>query len=200
MDLGLQLTFQRDQERLLYSACDAAREIVRARYAAIGIMSDDGQSMSHFIHSGMDPKTVAQIGHPPVGNGILGKLIHKRLPLRLRDIASDPDSAGFPEGHPVMRSFLGVPIAAATIFGRLYLTEKIGANEFSDEDEMLAVCLATQVAVAYENAHLYDEIQRHAARLQLEIIARQQAEAAAEELRPKPDQELYEHKRKLSDE
>jgi len=192
MDLGLQLTFQRDQERLLYSACDAARAIVGARYAAIGLMADDGQSMSRFIHSGMDPETVAQIGRPPVGQGVLAKLIHKRLPLRIRDITADPDSAGFPEGHPVMRSFLGVPIAAATVLGRLYLTEKIGANEFSDEDEMLALCLANQVAVAYENARLYDVIQKHAARLQLEITARQQAEATVEELKAKVNQAMDE--------
>jgi CheY-like chemotaxis protein len=187
MDLGLRLTFLRDPERLLYSACDAAREIVGARYAAIGLMADNGRSMSHFVHSGMDPETVAQIGSAPVGKGILGKLIHKRLPLRIRDIASDPDSAGFPEGHPVMHSFLGVPIAAAMVFGRLYLTEKIGAPEFSDDDEKLAVCLATQLAVAYENARLYEEIQRHAARLQLEVAAHQQAQAATQAQRSKTE-------------
>jgi CheY-like chemotaxis protein len=179
VELSMRLTFQRDLERLLYSACACAHQILGARYAAIGILADDNQTLSHFVHSGMDSEAVARIGSLPVGKGLLGKLVRRRVPIRIPDIASDPDSVGFPKGHPEMHSFLGVPIATATVIGRLYLTEKIAAPEFSEDDENLAVCLANQVAVAYENARMYEEIQRHAAQLQLEITARQQAEGKA---------------------
>jgi PAS domain S-box-containing protein/putative nucleotidyltransferase with HDIG domain len=175
VELGLQLTFQRDTKRLLYIACEAARTIIGARYAAIGLFADDG-SVSDFTHSGMDPETVERIGHEPVGKGVLGKLAQNRMPIRIPDISRDPDAAGFPPGHPPMRSFLGVPIAAATIFGRMYFTEKIGAAEFSEQDEMLALSLASEVAVAYENARLYHEIQHHAAVLQTEMLARKKAQ------------------------
>jgi putative nucleotidyltransferase with HDIG domain len=178
----LKIGSEREPDRLLEIACDAARVIISAEYAAIGILEEDGRTLKHFVTSGLDPGTIARIGPPPTGKGVLGKLLSDGKPLRLRDITADPDSVGFPAGHPPMRSFLGVPLVSPTgLYGRLYLTEKIGASEFSEDDQRVAVALGAQTAVAYENAYRYDEIQRHAAQLQVEIGERRRAEETLRE-------------------
>src|SRR6185503_10864207 len=179
IELGIEIGAERDPVRMLEKFCESARKILNAKYAAVGILAKDGQSLQHFITSGMDPETAAGLGALPTGKGILGVLIHEHQAIRLRDLTADPRAVGFPAGHPVMRSFLGVSIAtSAQVYGNLYLTEKIDAEEFSEEDERLAFTLASQVAVAYENAYLYYDIQRHAVRLQLEMTERQKAQAA----------------------
>ena len=181
VELVLKVASEREPQRLLEISCEAARMIIGAQYAAIGMLEESGQTLKHFVTSGMDMGTIARIGPQPTGKGVLGKLLSEGRPIRLSDISADPDSVGFPPGHPPMRSFLGVPLASPTgLYGRLYLTEKIGASEFSREDEYMAVALASQVAVAYENAYRYDEIQRHAASLQIEMTERKKAEAKIE--------------------
>jgi signal transduction histidine kinase len=117
--------------------------------------------LGQFITAGIDEEGKARIGPLPVGKGILGVLVREAKPLRLRDLTQDPRAHGFPPNHPPMRSFLGVPIISkGKVFGNLYLTEKQGAEEFSKEDEKLAVTLAAQAAIAIENASLYEEVQR----------------------------------------
>jgi signal transduction histidine kinase len=132
----------------------AARELVGARYAALGVIGADGL-LSEFVHVGMDPAMVARIGQLPQGKGLLGALIADPQPIRPRSIADDPRSSGFPDGHPPMSSFLGVPIRVrGVVFGNLYLTEsRHGA--FSSEDEELATALAATAGVAIDNARLY---------------------------------------------
>jgi signal transduction histidine kinase len=133
---------------------DAARELVGARYAALGVVSSGG-GLAEFIHSGMPADAVEVIGHLPEGKGLLGALIDDPRPIRLRDIADDPRSVGFPPGHPPMHSFLGVPIRIRDeVFGNLYLAES-AAGGFSAEDEELVKALAATAAVAIDNANLY---------------------------------------------
>jgi PAS domain S-box-containing protein len=177
--LGLEIGTERDTGRLLENFCERARQILQAQYAAVSIFAKDGRSLQHFIPSGMDPETVTRLGPLPTGKGLLGVLSPDGIAIRLRDLTADPRAAGFPAGHPIMRSFLGVPISTSLqAYGQLYFTEKIGADEFSKEDERLALILAAQLAVAYENAYLYDEIQRHAVSLKIEMIERRRAEEA----------------------
>jgi len=108
-----------------------------------------------------------RIGDLPRGRGILGVLIREAKPLRLRDLAEDPRSVGFPPGHPPMRSFLGVPIMLRGVaYGNLYLTEKQGSEDFTDEDQELVTLLAGQAAVAIENARLYEASTRWSRQLQ----------------------------------
>src|SRR5581483_8218244 len=98
---------------------------------------------------------------------ILGVLIRDRRALRLDDLTQDPRSVGFPPAHPPMRSFLGVPILLRGVaYGNLYLTEKRGADDFTDEDEELVTLLAGQAAVAIENARLYEASTRWSRQLQ----------------------------------
>jgi signal transduction histidine kinase len=134
----------------------AARELVGARYAALGVIASDGL-LAEFVHVGMDAATVATIGHLPHGKGLLGALIADPRPIRSRTIAEDPRSSGFPDGHPPMSGFLGVPIRVrGVVFGNLYLTESIH-GEFSSADEELVTALAATAGVAIDNARLYQE-------------------------------------------
>ncbi|MFN3477282.1 MAG: sensor histidine kinase, partial [Candidatus Methylomirabilales bacterium] len=156
MILSAQLSLKAVLQRIVNMAC----KLVNARYGALGVLDGKG-GLSQFITAGIDEKTRAAIGPLPVGKGILGVLIKEAKPLRLRDLTKDPRAHGFPPNHPPMRSFLGVPIISkGKILGNLYLTEKEGAEEFSEEDQILAMTLAAQAAIAIENASLYEELQR----------------------------------------
>jgi signal transduction histidine kinase len=134
-----------------------ARELLGARYAALGVIGRDGQ-LEQFVHAGMDTGVVARIGELPRGRGILGLLTREPVPIRLADLAAHPASAGFPAGHPPMGAFLGVPIRAGEeIFGNLYLTERSRGGEFTAEDEELAIALAAAAGGAIANARRFSE-------------------------------------------
>jgi GAF domain-containing protein len=148
-----------DERDVLRRLVDAARELVHARYAAVGEVRDG--HLIQFVHTGMDDATVARIGRIPEGKGLLGVLVEHPQRLRLRDLAEHPGSAGFPEHHPPMRSFLGVPVRVRDrVFGTLYLTDRQGAEEFTAEDEDLLAALAVAAGIAIENANLYVESRR----------------------------------------
>jgi signal transduction histidine kinase len=143
---------------VLRHIAEAARELIGARYAALGVIAPDG-GLAEFIHVGMPGEAVEAIGHLPEGKGVLGALIEDPRPIRLANIAEDPRSSGFPPTHPPMTSFLGVPIRVRNeVFGNLYLTES-PRGEFTPEDEELARALAATAAVAIENARLYEAAQ-----------------------------------------
>ena len=138
---------------------ETARDLIGARYAALGVLSSDG-GLEQFIHVGLDDNAVVEIGHLPEGKGLLGALIDDPRPIRLETIADDHRSVGFPEHHPPMNSFLGVPIRIRNeVFGNLYFTEREG-GQFTAEDEELASALAATAATAIENARLYEESRR----------------------------------------
>ena len=123
----------------LYSTLDrivaSATHLSHAKYGALGVINSEG-NVEEFLHFGMDSEVVASMSHPPRGRGILGLLIAHPHPVRLDDLSQHPASFGFPEGHPPMKSFLGVPIRVrGVVFGNLYLTEKQGAPAFTQEDE-----------------------------------------------------------------
>jgi len=146
-----------------------ATRLVDADFAALGVLSADAETTSDrrlrtFIHHGMDPDTVASIGPLPAGHGLLGLIIDRPEPVRLHDIAEHPASYGFPDRHPPMHSFLGVPIRVrGKVFGNLYLTEKADGADFTAEDEEIVVALAAAAGVAIENARLYEEASRREA-------------------------------------
>ncbi len=155
-------------ERIVASAC----VLVGAQYGALGVLSDD-MTLSEFITVGIDAETIAKIGPPPQGHGVLGLLIWDPKPVRLDDIAAHLESYGFPAHHPAMHSFLGVPVLVrGKVFGNLYLTEKVGAPRFSQEDEDLVVGLAAVAGVAIDNARLHDRVREVAVVEDRERIAR----------------------------
>ncbi|MCU1693421.1 MAG: histidine kinase [Frankiales bacterium] len=143
---------------------EAAVELVQARYGALGVVNASGEGLSEFITVGMDEATVARVGRPPTGLGVLGELLVVPEPLRLTDLAQHVSSVGFPAGHPPMRTFLGVPVRVGdVVFGNLYLTDKRGGQEFTDADEEVLVTLALAAGVAVRNARLYEQARRGSA-------------------------------------
>jgi signal transduction histidine kinase len=139
---------------------DRVRPLVRAQYAALGIV-DAGGRIERFITSGMDDETRQRIGALPEGHGMLGLIIRENRSFRVPDINTDSRRYGFPPNHPPMTSFLGVPITVKGIsLGRLYLTNKMDADEFSEEDRSLVETFALHAGIAMENARLHEQLQR----------------------------------------
>ncbi|MFD5217319.1 sensor histidine kinase [Streptomyces tendae] len=152
--LGLHSTLNR--------ICETAAELAHARYAAIGVVDEDGDGLTDFVHHGLDEATVRRVGHLPDGRkGLLGALIRDPEPVRLTDLTADPRSCGFPEHHPPMRGFLGVPIRVqGEIFGNLYLTDKHAGEPFDDYDLAVVRVLATEAGIAIGNARLHEAAQQ----------------------------------------
>jgi signal transduction histidine kinase len=159
---GLVLASELSLSAVLERIIEVAADITEARYGALGVVVDG--KLVDFITTGITPEQRSAIGDPPVGHGILGVLIHRgteQTPIRIADISKHPDAYGFPPNHPEMHSFLGAPIVArGEVFGDIYLTEKQGASEFTEEDAQAVLVLATQAGVAIENARLYEETSR----------------------------------------
>ena len=135
----------------------AARDLLGARYAALGVLGRDGE-LEQFVHAGMDDGLVAEIGDLPRGRGVLGLLTSEPVPIRLADLSAHPAAAGFPPGHPPMGSFVGVPVRIGEeVFGNLYLTERTAGGEFTADDEELAIALAAAAGAAIANARRFAE-------------------------------------------
>ncbi|HEX5596731.1 MAG TPA: GAF domain-containing sensor histidine kinase [Micromonosporaceae bacterium] len=149
--ISTDLDFRSTLQRIVEAAC----ELVDAQYGALGVVGPD-RLLTEFITHGIDAETHAKIGELPQGRGVLGLLIAEPRPVRMPDITKHPRSYGFPPNHPPMHSFLGVPVRIRDqVFGNLYLAEKRGAKEFTEDDEQIVVALAAAAGVAIENARLY---------------------------------------------
>jgi two-component system, NarL family, sensor histidine kinase DevS len=147
-------------ETMLYRIVEAAVGLADARYGALGMIGEDGR-LAEFVPVGVDEAEIGRIDHWPEGKGLLGLLIRDPRPLRLAEMTEHPGSAGFPSGHPPMRSFLGVPVGVrGEVFGNLYLTEKRGGGEFTGDDEAVVSALGAAAGVAIENARLYESSRR----------------------------------------
>ena len=170
-------------EAVLRRIVEAAVTLVDARYGALGVVGEAGH-LADFIPVGLDDAAIARIDHWPEGRGLLG-LISDPRPLRLDSIADHPQSSGFPDGHPPMRTFLGVPVRIrGEVYGNLYLTEKRDGAAFDEEDEILVTALSAAAGVAIENARLFDEGQRQQRwlRASSEVTRRLLGGAAVEEV------------------
>jgi two-component system, NarL family, sensor histidine kinase DevS len=167
IDAGIALGSELSLDALLQKLVETAGDLTGARYAALGVIDRTGSQLERFVTAGIDAETRAVIGELPRGRGILGVLIREARPLRLHDLTQDPRSVGFPPGHPPMRTFLGVPIMLRGVaFGNLYLTEKDDNEDFTEEDEEIVSLLASQAAVAIENARLYESATRWSRQLE----------------------------------
>ncbi|MGH7584525.1 MAG: ATP-binding protein [Gemmatimonadales bacterium] len=158
---GVALTADPSLEGVIHRVVNIAADVIGARFAAIGVLAPDGRTLESFTTRGISDEERARIGDLPTGHGILGLVIREARPIRLPDLTRHPDSHGFPPHHPPMHTFLGVPIVSRRgVFGNLYLTEKEGGEEFSKNDERIAVLLAAMTAAAVENARLHEESAR----------------------------------------
>lgn len=159
LDVGRSLISELDPEAVFQRLLDVAREVTGARYAAIGVLDENRETLERFLTAGIDEETHRQIGDLPRGRGVLGLLISHPQPLRLADVGAHPQSYGFPFAHPAMTTFLGVPIVIdGEAWGNLYLTEKDGGGEFTSDDEEAVVVLADWAAIAIANARLYRDV------------------------------------------
>jgi signal transduction histidine kinase len=159
--------------RVLQLITDRVRDLVAAQYAAIGIVDRDGRTIERFITSGISDADRARIGELPRGRGLLGLIIREDRTYRIPDITRHSERFGFPANHPEMGSFLGMPIrASGSVVGRLYLTNKLGAAEFSEDDQALVEMFALHAGIAIENARLHDQVQRLAIVDERERISR----------------------------
>lgn len=155
------LVGERELPLLLQQVADLSRELLDARFAAVGLLNPDRRTLESFITSGIAEADRARIGKLPTGHGILGLVIREGQVVRLKDLTAHSASVGIPANHPPMHSFLGVPIIGRDgILGDLYLTEKNGADEFSDEDIRVALLLASIVASAVDNARFHEQTTR----------------------------------------
>lgn len=167
VDAGIALSSEHSLDVLLQKIVETAAELTQARYAALGVVDRSGRELERFHTVGIDEETRARIGDPPRGHGLLGAVIRSTEPIRLREISEHPASVGFPPHHPQMHTFLGVPILLrGRVYGDLYLADKRGREEFTEEDEELTTLLASQAAVAIENARLYESLTRSLAQLE----------------------------------
>jgi signal transduction histidine kinase len=156
IEAGRFLVSELDLEVVLERLLEVARELTGAHYAAVGILDESKSELERFVTSGIDAETHHLIGDLPRGRGVLGLLIREPRPLRLPEVGRHPESYGFPRGHPPMTTFLGVPvIIRGEAWGNLYLTEKDGGGEFTDDDERASIVLADWAAIAIDNARLY---------------------------------------------
>jgi signal transduction histidine kinase len=173
LDAVVSVGSELDLRAVLRRIVEAARELVSARYAALGILDPTATRLSEFITVGMTEEQVARIGDLPQGHGILGLLIVDPVPRRIDDLGAHAETFGFPPHHPPMRTFLGVPVLVrGEVFGNLYLTEKEGGQPFTAVDEELTVALAAAAGVAVDNARLHARVAELALLEDRERIAR----------------------------
>ncbi len=155
----LLITSDVDLPQLLRTLITEACSLVDARYGALGVLNERRTALEQFLTVGLEEEEERVIGARPTGRGVLGLLITDPVPLRLDRLSQHPDGYGFPANHPPMTSFLGVPLRVRDeVYGNLYLTDKISAERFSDEDEALAEALALGAGVAIQNHRLYERV------------------------------------------
>jgi signal transduction histidine kinase len=163
-EAALAIASELDADKVLQLIVDSVRDLVGTKYAAMAVGDwRDPVSIGtqRFVQSGMTPEEIKLMPHWPRGEGLLGAVIHSQQAIRIDAIAGDPRSVGFPENHPVMTSFLGVPVVGGSeTLGNLYLTDKLDGSPFTESDQRLVEMLAAHAAVAIQNARLYAQVER----------------------------------------
>jgi signal transduction histidine kinase len=171
LDVSRSVVSELDLEVVLRRVVEEACLITRAKYGALGVMNERGDSLDRFITTGIDAEAHAEIGDLPRGRGVLGVLITDPHPLRLSNVGSHPRSYGFPPAHPPMDTFLGVPILIrGKAYGNLYLTEKAEGLEFDEVDEEAVGVLADIAGIAIDNARLYQRVEGRREELERAVI------------------------------
>jgi signal transduction histidine kinase len=170
-----------DLSRLLKRLVTEAMNSTGARYAALGIIGEHG-ALSDFLFEGIDPELAEEIGHLPTGKGVLGTVIRENQPLILESISDHPDSFGFPEHHPPMETFLGVPVSVGdSAFGNLYLTEKT-SGPFDKEDQRIVEALGRIAGSAVQTARLQERLRMVAVVEDRQRIARDLHDSVIQDL------------------
>ncbi|HWP42714.1 MAG TPA: response regulator [Blastocatellia bacterium] len=182
VELSLQLSSEGDVQRLLENFCRSARDIIGARYSAVGVADRDGRSLHQFFIYGAEASALGEYAPPSPWHGELERLRSDRRPFRLSGLQDDPRSLDLPPCGIKKNSALLAPIVSLThLYGWICLVDKIAASAFTDEDERLAGILAAQVGRIYENGSLYAELKSRTLDLEREVISRRRTEEALRE-------------------
>ncbi len=170
----LLIEVEADLDELLSKIVEHATDLVGARYGALGVLSDDHTSLSHFITTGIDDELRAKIGAPPKGGGLLGAAIHRADILRVDNIVASKSFEGFPAHHPPMRQFLGVPVKTGDghIYGNLYLTDRLDEQPFDEQDEQLVEAFGRAAGLVIDQAMLRDQLRELTLQQERERLAR----------------------------
>jgi signal transduction histidine kinase/CheY-like chemotaxis protein len=183
LEIGQRMASTVEREALLCSVCSAAREIAASRFSAIGVFEGERGELRIAAFCGADVQPRGDLGRLAPGGGVLPQLFAADHPLRLADIGDEKLLAGLPRSHFPTRSFLGMPLRTSDrSYGVLYLLEKLGAEEFTSEDEQIVGILGAQSAVAYENLCRYEELRCKAEELNREVQDRTRAEEEVRKL------------------
>ncbi|WP_026116188.1 PP2C family protein-serine/threonine phosphatase [Nocardiopsis valliformis] len=175
LEAVLALSQDLELSAVLHRVVTTAMDLVGARYGALGVLHEQGSGLSQFIPVGLSQEEIEHLAgvEHPTGQGLLGRMIHQREPLRIQDIGAHPDSAGFPPGHPPMRTLLGVAISVrGRVYGNLYLSTRHDGLPFDVQDEEVVTALAGAAGVAIENARLFEEVRSGAERFQRLLLPR----------------------------
>jgi len=174
IDAMLLIESDLDLSTLLQSIVGAACELVGTRYGALGISNAEDTELTNFITVGLTEDQRRRIGDMPRGHGLLGEVMVKGVPRRSDDLLHDPDAHGFPSGHPVMKTFLGVPVMSrdGTMFGNLYLTDRLDAEAFTDDDEALLESFGHAAGLIVDQARLRDQLRELTLTEERERLAR----------------------------
>ncbi|OBH20714.1 histidine kinase [Mycobacterium sp. E3247] len=158
LQVAIEIGSDLELDAILHRIVAAAIGMTGGRYGAIGVWGPEG-TLASFVHSGMAADTVRRVGHLPVGKGLLGALRDRTEPLRVADLSDHSTAVGFPEHHPPMRAFLGMPIIIrGVVFGSLYVTDDRPGRCFCEADEVTVRALASAASVAIDNARLFDRV------------------------------------------
>ena len=180
LDIARQLASERSSQDLLHNLCLAARKLTGARFAAVGLIKPGETVLQSFFVAGLDAPMMERLQPRPTSSGLLEQTCQSRQPVRVGDSGSDPITAGFPRPHGLTRPCLSVPLnSGAALYGVLYLVEKLGADSFTEHDEAIAISLAVQATVNYENHRRQEELKQYALELELQIAQRKQLEERA---------------------
>ncbi|WBO67832.1 PP2C family protein-serine/threonine phosphatase [Streptomyces camelliae] len=170
LDAVVAVSADMDTRTVLHRIVEAATDLVAARYGALGVLSETGEVIDLITVGVDDPHLCAAMGLP-LGHGLLRTMVDDREPLQVADVAAHPRSVGFPPGHPVMRTPLGVPLMVrGTVYGDLYLADKLDGTPFDDDDVGLLTALASAAGVSLENARLYEQLKRAAEHFQRRML------------------------------
>lgn len=161
VEINLKLASERDPRRLLDGVCRDARRLIASRHAILAVGDMNGQTTTHHVTSGIDAATAAAIEVPSLRDGIMGGIVAERSTRRLADCGTDARTVGLPAGYPPFHSLLAAPvISLAHAYGWICLSDRLGGDEFSSDDERLLGMLAAQAGRIYENGRLYSDLQQ----------------------------------------
>jgi diguanylate cyclase len=177
IELNLQLGSQRDAARLLDEVCKSACLLLGARYASIAVRNTEDQELAFVSTSGLAAEMLADLGEFRLDEGLLGAVVAERKCVRIALAEGETATLGLPAGYPPVRSLVAAPVISLTsVYGWICLTDKLGTDAFSEDDERTLGIIAAQTGRIYENGSLYRKIEKHSAELEKEIIEREQAQ------------------------